>query len=428
MLMSWKDGKDLYLLILFLIVVALIKGYIFLVGGERAEGRGADGSEPGGSLSVASVMGGSPADSLFARVTGPRPFDFPVDHGPHPEYRTEWWYVTGNVEDETGRPFGFQFTVFRSALSPEMPEVGSAWATNQVYMGHLGVTDVQRGVHVPVERFARGAAGLAGGGVEPFRVWIDRWELASMEEGSSGPGPNGIFPLRLSVAEGEVGLDLVLEAGKGIVLQGESGYSQKGADPANASYYYSFPRMPVRGSVTVGGATHTVQGEAWLDREWSTSALDEGQVGWDWFALQFEGGEELMLYQLRGVDGSRDRLSRATWIDRTGTPRLLSIDEWTLEVLDEWASPVDGARYPARWKIEIPGEGVSLEVRPRVADQEMRVTIRYWEGSVEVLGEGRQGAVRGRGFVELTGYADPIGESRGAAGASGSGVTSGRGG
>lgn len=425
MLMGWKEGKDLYLVILLMMGVVLVEGYLFTLGRERGvRGGGAEAESASGvgTLSVARAMGSSPDDTLFTRVTGPRPLVFPDDHGPHPDHRTEWWYITGNLDGPGGERFGVQFTLFRHAVAPRPPSGTSAWGTNQLYLGHLAVTDVAGRRHLHVERLARGAAGLAGAEADPFRVWLEGWELWGPDAPSTLPShhPDAVFPLRIRAGEEDFALDLRLEAGKGMILQGDRGYSRKGAAPENASIYFSYPRMPASGTIRIGDRIHPVTGLAWMDREWSTSALDPDQVGWDWFALQLDTGEDLMLFQLRREDGSPHPVSGGVLVgpDGESLPLVrkdspLSADEgsaWELEVLGHWSSPVDGARYPSAWRIELPGRGLRLEVRPVLPDQEMKVSVRYWEGAVDVVGEGPGGArVSGRGYVELTGYA-PTGE------------------
>ena len=334
----------------------------------------------------------------YTRAFEPRPFDFPSDHGPHLSFRTEWWYVTGNLSAADARDYGFQLTIFRSALAPLAPDSPSDWATNQAYMAHFTVTDVEAGEFHAHERFARGAAGLAGATAEPLDGWLGDWSIAATT-GST-------FPLRLRAGTGGVAIDLALEAGKPPVLQGDQGLSQKGPEAGNASYYYSFTRMPARGTVVVDGDTVAVSGLAWLDREWSTSALSDAQVGWDWFALQLADGWDLMAYRLRRADGTDDEWSDAVIVDPTGeATRLRFGDEITLESTGAWTSPVDRAVYPSGWRIAIPTRGWDLTIEPRLPDQELDLSFRYWEGSVTVSGSGEGGTpVAGRGYVELTGY------------------------
>jgi predicted secreted hydrolase len=350
------------------------------------------------TLSLAGTLTG--ADTAgYARASAPRPLDFPADHGPHPDFRSEWWYVTGNLSSDDGRDFGFQLTIFRSALSSRAPETASAWGTKQAYMAHFTVTDVaHRRFHVQ-ERFARGAAGLAGATTDPLRVWLEDWAIES--------DSSATFPMQLRAEGDGVALRLELTAGKPVVLQGDRGLSRKGPEPGNASYYYSFTRLAAGGTLVVDTDTIPVRGAAWLDREWSTSALADGQVGWDWFALQLSDGWDLMIYRLRGSDGSAAPESAGVLVDPVGAKVALAWGEDVLvESTDVWTSPVDGAVYPSGWRISVPERGWDLAVEPRIPNQELDVTFRYWEGAVSVRGTGEGGAtVAGRGYVELTGYA-----------------------
>lgn len=339
------------------------------------------------------------APAGFARADGPRGFSFPQDHGPHPDYQTEWWYYTGNLVTADGRHFGYQLTFFRRALEPlsDVAERPSGWATSQVYMAHLALTDVTGRDYTATERVARGAAGLAGAQADPYRVWLEDW---SVEQGAPG------VTLLHAAAEG-VELDLRLDEVKAPVLQGEDGYSRKGPEPGNASYYYSLTRLQTGGTVTAAGQSYTVEGLSWMDHEFSTSALSAGQVGWDWFSLQLDDGSEVMLYQVRHADGSVDPLSAGTFVapDGTTTPLQAAAGDTAIEVLDTWRSPHTGADYPARWRIAIPSQGLALTVEPWLADQELNVSYAYWEGAVRLSGERDGQPVSGNGYVELTGYA-----------------------
>lgn len=361
-----------------------------------------DPREPSTSLSVAGALR-SADDRGYERALEPREFSFPADHGPHPGFRTEWWYYTGNVATAAGRRFGFQLTFFRSALAPEMPERRSAWATRQAWLAHFTVSDVEdEGFH-SFERWSRGAVGLAGVQAAPFRVWVEDWSAAVGEgEGESGP----VFPMRLRAAQGEVALDLRLDQGKPPVFQGERGLSRKSSEPGNASYYYSLTRMPASGTIRLGAEQFRVEGSAWMDREWSTSSLGEGQVGWDWFALQLSDGSDLMLYQLRDGAGRSGAASSGSFVAPGGASRTLASGAFSIEALDHWRSPRSGARYPARWRVRVPSEGLEVTVTPLLADQELDVSFRYWEGAVTVEGTRRGVPVSGRGYVELTGYAE----------------------
>lgn len=352
---------------------------------------GADESEPPSELAE---LLGSDAHAGFARADTPRAFTFPADHGPHPEYRNEWWYITGNLDGDSGRRFGFELTFFRFALAPTLRPSSSAWRTNQVYIAHLAVTDADAERFYVAQRYSRGALGLAGAEAEPFRVWIDDWRIAAKASGGGW---------HLEASDEEFGIDLVVTPAKPPVLNGVDGLSQKSADPGNASYYYSITRLATDGTIRIGQREHRVAGQSWLDREWSTSALASDQVGWDWFALQFDDGSELMFYRLRRTDGSADPASAGTLVDASGEASRLGVDDVRITVLDTWVSPENGS-YPARWQIRVPRLGLTATVIPVLADQELVTTVRYWEGAVDVEGTRDGTPFTGRGYVELTGY------------------------
>lgn len=373
-------------------------------------GQPAPSTDVRASLNVADVLGGQ-ADAGFDRAEAPRPFAFPADHGPHPDFRSEWWYFTGNLETPEGRPFGFQLTLFRTALAPpaQIPPRASAWAVNQVYMGHFALADIQAERFHAAEQLSRAAQGLAGATSEPFRVWLRSWSMATQEPQDQA---TDIWPLELraetvddATGKPEAGIRLVLEPIKPRVLQGQEGWSRKGPEPGNASYYYSYPRLAGKGTVLLANERLQVQGEVWMDREWSTSALSPDQVGWDWFALQLSDGRELMLYQLRRRDGTPDPSSSGTLIRRDGTTQPLTQAHFQLQVQETWTTPDGTATYPAAWQLTLPNENLDLTIRPRMANQELRLSVRYWEGAVEVRGREEDQPVAGHGYVELTGYA-----------------------
>jgi predicted secreted hydrolase len=264
-------------------------------------------------------------------------------------------------------------------------------------MGHLAVADVAGKRFYAHERYRRAALGLAGARTHPFRVWLEDWSI-------EGQGPDAL-PVRLRAAHDAIAIDLLLDSAKPPVLQGDRGLSQKSAEPGNASYYYSLTRMTTRGILRVGNERFEVSGLSWMDREWSTSALAEHQVGWDWFALQLSDGREVMFYRLRRRDGSVDPVSAGTLVDADGEAQRLSNDHVQLEVLDRWDSR-SGVRYPSRWRLRIPQQALDLTIAPYFADQELNLSVRYWEGAVKIEGTSRGQPLRGRGYVELTGYGD----------------------
>ena len=379
-------------------LLAAVGALAALAVGLELRARG--GSHPGGAtaeLELAAALGGGD-DAGFLRATTPRPFAFPADHGAHDDFRTEWWYVTGNLFAADGRAFGVQLTFFRNALVAGGAASPSRWRSHHVWMAHFALSDERRGTFRFSERFAREAVGLAGVTAAPFRVALEDWSLASMS-----PSGSDFSPLALAARNGDFAAELTLENGKPPVLQGERGLSQKGPEPGNASYYYSLTRLATRGTVTVAGETVPVTGEAWLDREWSTSALGAELAGWDWFALQLDDGRELMFYRLRRKDGASDPWSRGSLVAADGSARSLQPAEVRLTPLSTWPSPT-GAIYPAKWRIEVPGEALDLELAPRVANQELAVTVRYWEGAVKIAGSSHGRPIGGHGFVEMTGY------------------------
>ena len=349
--------------------------------------------EPSG---MASFLGEG-GDTGFARAESPREFRFPEDHGAHPDYRSEWWYFTGNLATGEGRHFGYQLVVFRFALTPDKVERTSHWATNQIYMAHLALTDVDAQKFRFNERYARNAAGLAGVQAAPFRVWLEDWQVFAVEEG-------GQWTLR--AADGDMAISLSLAPLKPVVLQGDRGLSRKGPEPGNASYYYSLTRMATEGTITVAGEQFAVQGLSWLDREWSTSALNEEQAGWDWFSLQLDNGYDLMYYQLRRKDGTVEPFSSGTLVDPQGNVTSLSSEDVSLKALDTWESSL-GGRYPVAWRMEVPQAGLDVEIRPLLRNQELDTSVRYWEGAVEIMGRQGSDAVSGHGYLEMTGYAQP---------------------
>jgi predicted secreted hydrolase len=344
------------------------------------------------------LLGGEVADG-FARATTPRNFVFPADHGSHPAYRTEWWYFTGNVATNSGRHFGFELTFFRYALAPPIDrrEGASAWRTEQVWMAHFALTDTANGRFVAHERLTREALELAGAETEPLRVWVKDWSASGIDD-SANPA------LRLDAHDDGTALTLTLTPTVAPVPQGDSGLDVKGGGVGNASYYYSVPRLEAQGNVTIGDESFSVEGLAWLDREWSTSSLDPGTVGWDWFALHLSDGSSLMFYRLRSEDGEATGFSGGTLVGADGARTRLTATDVTLSPLDHWTSRVTGARYPVAWRLVAAGAGLSLDIEPYLENQELDLSVRYWEGAVRARGYGPSGPLTAQGYLELAGY------------------------
>ncbi len=345
-------------------------------------------------------------DSGFRAVTGPCGLTFPRDHGPHPNYRTEWWYYTGNVTDEENRAFGFQLTFFRRGIqSPEKrktwPNPASAWRTDQVYLAHAAVSDIKTGRHMQAEQMARPALSMAGTEQTGDRVTIhlNDWQTVITPGGHQLEAEADGFAFALD-----------LTPVKPVVLHGDNGYSSKGPLLEHASCYYSFTRLQVQGVLTIDNTRHTVKGSAWMDHEFSTAPLGSGIVGWDWFSLQMSDRSEVMIYLLRHEDGTWDKASGGTYVAPDGRSRKLGRDDMRIKPLSHWTSPRSGASYPIKWQVKIESLNLDLEVVARLAHQEMhtpRTTrVIYWEGSVHAAGEIGNNAVEGVGYVELTGYAE----------------------
>lgn len=344
----------------------------------------------------------------YLSVTGACNLEFPRDHGPHPGYRSEWWYYTGNLQAPSGEKFGFQLTFFRSQIRPladrqNWPQPVSAWRTQQLYLAHSAISDLTAKKHLQSERISREALNLAGAkqAGDTTNVYLKDWSV------SIGPDRH-----LLKVKSGEFSYELTLTPRKPPVLHGIAGYSRKGSTPERASCYYSFTRLLAEGRISSSKKTVAVKGLAWMDHEYSTAPLEPGLQGWDWFSLQLSDQTEIMAFVLREEQGGFSPASSATYIDRQGTKRPIRADEFGLTVLKEWKSPHSKAVYPAGWRLQIFAIPLDITIVPNMADQEMRTAestgVNYWEGSVALEGAKNGQPVFGRGYVELTGYAKPF--------------------
>ncbi|MEX0371628.1 MAG: lipocalin-like domain-containing protein [Tateyamaria sp.] len=321
---------------------------------------------------------GTDADGFAVPTPDPQ-FEFPRDHGPHPDYRIEWWYLTANLVGEDGTPYGLQWTLFRSALAPGEAE---SWSSPQVWFAHAAVTTPDH--HYATERFARGGIGIAGVTASPFRAWIDEWEMQ---------GPD-LDTLTLSAQGPEFGYDMALKAEGPLVFQGQAGYSVK-SSAGQASYYYSQPFYEISGTLYLPDGPVDVTGSAWLDREWSSQPLSEDQSGWDWFSLSFDDGAKLMGFQLRQRDGSQ--FSASTWIEPSGETTSYPNGAFTADPVT--TSAVSGRDIPTTWRVRLPDRGVDVTVAALNRNAWMPLTIPYWEGPVTITG-----SHAGVGYLEMTGY------------------------
>jgi predicted secreted hydrolase len=368
---------------------------------------------PSAELQIPDAPGFNPdVPSGFAVVDGSRPLSFPQDFGAHPDFRIEWWYYTGNLDTPQGRHFGFELTFFRVGLLPPTVELpaDSKWYDRSLYFAHFAVSDIASEQFYAFERYSRpgppapaqspgGPGGLAGAQADPYRVWLEDWNVTQRE--------TGVY--QLQAAQAEIALNLTLTDEMGIVLHGENGYSRGGKNVSSAAYYYSQPRLRANGIVQVDGVSHPVSGLAWKDHEFSSGVLDEDQIGWDWFSLQFEGGPALMMFQLRERDGEISVSSSGTFIGRDGTVQSVQNTGFKIDVLSEWRSPHTQGVYPAAWEIRMTEPDCILEVHPWMADQEINFpAFTYWEGAVHFEGTCNGAPARGNGYVELTGYAGNV--------------------
>jgi predicted secreted hydrolase len=321
---------------------------------------------------------GSDAEGFAIPAPAPQ-FDFPADHGPHPDYRIEWWYLTANMQGPDGTPYGLQWTLFRSALEPRTTD---DWDSPQIWLGHAAVTTAQ--AHYTSERLSRGGTGQAGVTAAPFEAWIDDWHLR---------GPD-FDTLEMRASGPQFAYDVTLTAQGPLVFHGIGGYSVKSAQ-GQASYYYSQPFFALEGTLTLPQGDVAVTGTAWLDREWSSQPLAEDQTGWDWFSISFDSGEKLMGFRLRQADGRY--FTSGTWISPQGRTTALpdgSFDAEPLEITD-----VGGRQVPTRWQVRVPAHDVDVTVEAVNPQAWMDMSVPYWEGPVRV-----SGSRSGTGYLEMTGY------------------------
>lgn len=352
----------------------------------------------GSFYNVSQVLGGIDTTG-FKKALKPRTFKFPRDYGPHPAYKNEWWYFTGNLNTKNGRHFGYEFTLFRIGLKPGKSTKKSGWAANEFYMANLALTDVRNGKFYDYADYSRPSVGLAGAQANPFKIWIDNWSVKAN-------GSNNKL-LSMKAKHNGIALNFNLKELLPPVLEGNHGLSQKGSKPGNASYYFSIPRLSTQGSIRIGKKTFHVHGLSWMDREWGTSMLEKGIAGWDWFALQLNNGWDIMYYQLRKDDGLPASTSQGSLIKPAGNKIVIPFRSLKIKVTKHWTSP-DGIRYPSGWKLSFPSHKIELKITPYIPNQELRVSVRYWEGAVKISGMMNGKRVSGNGYVELTGYGNKM--------------------
>ncbi len=334
----------------------------------------------------------------------PWKWSFPRDHGSHPDFRTEWWYFTGNIKDSLERRFGYQLTFFRQGVLQRGADPQNPWSVRDIYLAHFTLTDVSRGLFWFSERLSRKGPGLSGASENGMDVWVLNWR-AEMKANS----------IRLDARNEEMTISLYLFPRKPIVFHGQNGLSQKGPMKGQASYYYSYTDLETKGLIKIPGIQGPLQvsGVSWFDHEFGSNQLTRDQVGWDWFALHLSDGQDLMIYFLRRKDGTVEPSSSGTLVKRSGEGIHLKLSDIDLKVLDYWKSPKSGGRYPSRWRIKVPPFRIEMEIASLFHSQELLTEnpsgIIYWEGAVggEGISSGRQ--ITSEGYVELTGYAGSLG-------------------
>ena len=328
------------------------------------------------------------------------PYEFPRDHFNHPEFKTEWWYYTGNLRAADGHRFGFELTFFRVGTG-DTKTARNVWDIPDVWLAHLALSDIDGKRFFHTQRLNRAGTGLAGADQRQERVWNGNWFVELKPEMQ-----------RLEAVADEFRIGLSFSPAKPPVIHGINGVSQKAAGEGRASHYISFTRLIAKGSVIVGGRQFTVDGLAWMDHEFFTNWLDRDQAGWDWFSMQFEDGTELMLGRLRRKDGSTDPYSAGTFVDKDGRGRHLTVSDFVVTPGPLWTSKETGGRYPVEWTVRVPPLGIEAAVTTRLPDQELTSKLSgmpvYWEGAIEISGKRGGAPLNGTGYLEMTGYAGQV--------------------
>lgn len=322
----------------------------------------------------------------FAKVVPGLSLEFPRDHGPHSDFRIEWWYLTANLQDKSGASYGAQWTLFRQSMIAGAGDSG--WESRQVWMGHAAVTSADS--HRFSERFARGGIGQAGAEANPFHAWIDSWDM----HGDDGFSAATLSPLKVTAVGLRFELSLQLNSDKPVVLQGDGGYSRK-SERGQASYYFSQPFFSASGRLMLDGKLTDVSGQAWMDREWSSQPLASDQTGWDWLSLHLDSGEKVMVFRLRQTDGG-DYFA-GNWIAGDGRSTRLSPDSISMQSME--LTDVEGRKVPTSWRIAIAGRDFRIDTIPLNRKSWMGTRFAYWEGPISF-----RGSHTGVGYLEMTGY------------------------
>ncbi len=340
----------------------------------------------------------------WRQAIGPWRWNFPRDHGSHPEFRTEWWYFTGNLIDASKNRFGYQLTFFRQGVLLKAKDPTQVWAIRDIYPGHFALTDATSNQFWYSERVSREGPNFAGAAIDRMDVWLLNW--VSKMEGNR---------IRIEARHQGMGLSLDLVPQKPLIFHGKNGLSQKGPREGQASYYYSYTSLTTEGWIKTPllQSTIPVKGRSWFDHEFGSNQLAPDQAGWDWFSLHLSDGQELMVYFLRKKDGTIEPSSSGTLVKSSGNTTHLKLSEIKLEVLDYWKSPKSGGRYPSHWRMKVLSAGIEIELRSLVPSQELLTEgstgVIYWEGAVAGKGTSAGRPITCEGYVELTGYAGSLG-------------------
>jgi len=348
------------------------------------------------ALAAAFLLLSPLAAQYHTAVSGYR-FEFPRDYFDHPDFQTEWWYYTGNLKSANGHRFGFELTFFRQAVSRD-PARAETWDVKDIYLTHLALSDLDGQKFYHSERINRAGPGIAGVSASTARIWNGNWQIQWQ---GSDKNPQAI--------EKQFQLHLKLHPEKPPVLHGENGVSQKSEGAGHASYYFSLTRLTANGTLDLNGEKFQVSGLAWMDHEFFTHQLEQGQIGWDWLSMQLEDKTELMLFRIRRKDGSVDPFSAGTYVDAQGKSTHLRAADFALQPLDQhWTSPATHATYPIAWIISIPKLETELEANTPLISQELtgktKIAPSYWEGAITLRGHRGKTPLSGVGYLEMTGY------------------------
>lgn len=333
-------------------------------------------------------------------------YEFPRDHGPHREFRTEWWYATGTLLDEGGREYGFQLTFFRQGIRPGSSPAGSSrFRVNELPFAHFALSDISDRTFRHYQRTTRAAFGEAGFGIPPGRLaWMEDWVLET--------DPRGGLHLKASQPSvkdppiTERGIDLTMASDRPPLLHGKEGVSPKSSRPGHSSHYYSLTRLQAAGTVTIHGKVRRVRGLVWFDHEWATNSLDSQETGWDWSGLHLDNGDDLMIFRIRDRQGLT-AFTAGTLRDASG--RVHDLEDLEIRPTGSWKSPHTKGIYPAGMDVRVPSEKMTLTLTPKLPDQELLLPpFAYWEGAVRASGSKGDAQLQGEGYLELTGYGGEI--------------------